>query len=161
MQFNFLYCSSSSSSDIFKDDEESSLTVSDVEGTLDDIESMLDDDVEGTDDDVEGTDDDLEVTDDDVEGTDDKFGLFKLAILDDELESLPLDDDVVFLFLFSESSLDIELSDEDSIYYEYNLYSCNTLLIFVINSFFSKLYGLIDSKHWIIVFHSILLTSVT
>ena len=133
MQFNFLYCSSSSSSDIFKDDEESSLTVSDVEGTLDDIESMLDDDVEGTDDDVEGTDDDLEVTDDDVEGTDDKFGLFKLAILDDELESLPLDDDVVFLFLFSESSLDIELSDEDSIIKPFFFCGFSVIILYIMN----------------------------
>ena len=46
------------------------------------------------------------------------------------------------------------------IYYEYKLYSSNTLLIFVISFFFSKLYGLIDSKHSSKVFHSNLLTSV-
>ena len=46
------------------------------------------------------------------------------------------------------------------IYYEYKLYSSKTLLIFVISFFFSKLYGLIDSKHSSKVFHSNLLTSV-
>ena len=61
---------------------------------------------------------------------------------------------VIFFLLF----FSIGLSDM-FIYYEYNLYSCRTLLIFEINLFFSKLYGLIEFKQSSNDFQSNLLTS--
>ena len=98
-------------------------------------------------------DEDEDDEDEDDEDEDDEEG--GVVLDEDDFGDEDVEDSTISNFFFG------KISDIILIYYEYNLYSCNTLFIFVINFIFSKLYGLIDSKQLSIVFHSILLTSVT